>query len=89
MDPIDHQSNASGSMDSYKGKTSKYDHADTNRSASVIIFICKYIISHIMDPIDHQSNTFGSIDHHNEGELNVITQIEIDLNQLLCFYVHI
>ena len=42
-----------------------------------------------MDPIDHQSNTFGSIDHHNEGELNVITQIEIDLNQLLCFYVHI
>ena len=75
MDPIDHQSNASGSMDYHKWDTSKYDHADINRSASVIICICKYIISHMMDHINYQSYTFGSIDHHNEENLNVITQI--------------
>ena len=64
MDPIEHQSTVSGSMDHHKWEISKCDYADNNGSSSVLIFLCGYIISFTMDLIDHQRNAFGSMDQH-------------------------
>ena len=39
MDPNDHGSNASGSMDHNKWEKSKCDHADINRSTWVFLYL--------------------------------------------------
>ena len=64
MYAIDHQSNTSGSMDRHILDILNYDHADINRSSSIILFVCGNIISCNIDAIDHESNTSGSMDHH-------------------------
>ena len=80
MYAIDHQSNTSGSMDHHILDISNYDHADINRSSSIIVFLCGYIISCTMDPIDHESNTSGSMDHHR---WEISKYDHADLNRLL------